>query len=200
MKLLSFSKNFTKKTTKRSEFVNFSSFSFPLTDLRNNYVSLSPQPGEDYRVGICGPSFAGPHYDPTNQPAGAANYSQRCTPKTPEGCEIGDLTGKLGAVNVAAIPAPYATDSFFFTDSRLNLTGFQGVVNRSVVVHIAEGGSNRLSCAPLVEAENLTLTAYPIGGQPLAIISQYSRYQNTIISLGSLPCELGGKRERKEEG
>ncbi|CAI8031417.1 hypothetical protein GBAR_LOCUS17832 [Geodia barretti] len=154
---------------------------------RHNWHIHRDRPGEDYRVGICGPSFAGPHYDPTNQPAGAANYSQRCTPKTPEGCEIGDLTGKLGAVNVAAIPAPYATDSFFFTDSRLNLTGFQGVVNRSVVVHIAEGGSNRLSCAPLVEAENLTLTAYPIGGQPLAIISQYSRYQNTIISLGSLP-------------
>ena len=139
---------------------------------------------------MCGSDSAGPHYDPTDQPAGAGGYSERCTPQTPEGCEIGDLTGKLGTVNVAARPAPYKEDSFFFTDSRLNLTGFQGAVDRSVVVHIAERGPGRLSCAPLVQAENLTLTAYPIGGQPLAIISQYSRYQNTIISLGSLPCEL----------
>ena len=138
---------------------------------------------------MCGPEAAGPHYDPTNQVAGSPGYSTRCTPPTPTGCEVGDLTGKLGTVDVAARPAPYNSEAFFFTDSFLNLTGFQAVVDRSVVVHVANRGAPRLSCAPLVQAENITLTAYPVGGQSLAIISQYSRFQDTRISLGALPCE-----------
>ena len=150
----------------------------------------SPQPTETYRIGDCGPERAGPHYDPTDQDATSAGYSERCRSNTPVGCEVGDLTGKLGTVNVAALPAPYNMDAFFFTDSLLNLTGVQAVIGRSVVVHVPDRGPPRLACAPLVQAENLTLLSYPLGGV-LATISQYSRYQDTIISLGDLPCELG---------
>ena len=124
--------------------------------------------------------------------AGSDDYSDRCRPETPMGCEIGDLAGKLGTINVAAKPAPYNQDAFFFTDSFLNLTGFQAVIGRSIVVHVPDQGALRIACAPLVEAENLTVTAlYPIGGSSLATFSQYSHYQDTAISLGTLPCEFG---------
>lgn len=40
----------------------------------------------------------------------------------------------------AATPANYATDSFFFTDTFLNLTGVFAVEGRSVVIHEANRG------------------------------------------------------------
>ena len=144
------------------------------------------QPNEDYRVGVCGPDQAGPHYDPQMAIAGSPGYGERCSFETPEGCEIGDLTGKLGTIDVAATPGDYSNDAFFFTDSYLNLTGFQEIIGRSIVVHIPDRGPDRLGCAPLVEAETITLTTK---SSPLATISQYSPYQNTIITLGDLPCK-----------
>ena len=144
---------------------------------------------EDYRVGAC--ASAGPHYDPTGANASSPGYGDRCTVDTPTGCEVGDLTGKLGIVNVSATPAPYSADAFFFTDFYLNLTGFQPVIDRSVVVHVPNTGAPRLGCAPLVEAENITLTGFRgTDGFPLANISQYSRYQDTIVSVGFLPSKM----------
>ena len=48
----------------------------------------------------------------------------------------------------AATPADYATDSFFFTDTFLNLTGVFAVEGRSVVIHEANRGEyvSRVSC------------------------------------------------------
>ena len=143
---------------------------------------------EDYRIGAC--AAAGPHFDPTGANASSPGYNARCTPETPKACEIGDLTGKLDTINVAARPANYSTDAFFFTDTYLNLTGFRAIIDLSVVVHDPEKAAPRLSCAPLVEAENITLTAFRSkDGDPLATISQYSRYQDTLISLEYLPSE-----------
>ena len=85
----------------------------------------------------------------------------------------------------------YSTDAFFFTDFYLNLTGFQPVIDRSVVVHVPNRGAPRLGCAPLVEAENITLTGFRgKDGFPLANISQYSRYQDTVVSVGFLPSKM----------
>ena len=134
---------------------------------------------------------AGPHYDPEGADATSEGYSDRCSPETPKGCEIGDVTKKLATIDVAAQPYEYSEKSFFFTDSYLNLTGTYPIINRSVVVHVAERGGPRLSCAPLVEAETLFLVAVSSGGSyVLANVSQYSRYQKTDVSLGYLPSMM----------
>jgi Cu/Zn superoxide dismutase len=156
------------------------------TTLDHNWHIHDRLPMEDYRVGMC--ASAGPHYDPTGANASSPGYNTSCTVQTPMMCEVGDLTGKLGTVNVPAQPAPYSTNAFFFTDFYLNLTGFQPVIGRSVVVHVPNRGAPRLGCAPLVEAENITLMGFRgNGGLPLANISQYSRYQDTRVSIGFLP-------------
>ena len=62
------------------------------------------QPGEEYHLGDCDISNegnVGPHYDPTgNGPTSRPGYSTDCTPDTPSGCEIGDLTGKHARINI----------------------------------------------------------------------------------------------------
>lgn len=63
-------------------------------------VLITIQPGEEYRVGDC--TAIGPHYDPTGMgPTNATGYSANCTPDTPIGCEVGDLTGKHDTVDVS---------------------------------------------------------------------------------------------------
>lgn len=120
--------------------------------------------------------------------ASSEGYAERCTPDTPTMCEIGDLTGKLDIVNVSNSPSPYSEQAFFFTDTYLNLTGTYQVINRAIVVHVPDRGAPRTSCAPLVEAENITLEAFRRRGQPsLATFSQYSRFQRTQVFLGTLP-------------
>lgn len=67
-------------------------------------IPFSMQPSDDtYRVGMC--SSVGPHYDPTgNGPTNRDGYNVSCTPDTPDGCEIGDLTGKHDTINISGEP------------------------------------------------------------------------------------------------
>ena len=42
-----------------------------------------------------------------------------------------------------ASPAPHSNEAFFFTDTYLNLTGANAVINRSVVIHVANRGEEK---------------------------------------------------------
>lgn len=44
--------------------------------------------------------------------------------------------------SLLATPSPYNTNSFFFTDNFLNLTGENPVINRSVAIHEADRGKS----------------------------------------------------------
>ena len=62
------------------------------------------QPGEEYRIAYCNITAGGnvgPHFDPTgNGPTNRIDYPTNCTPDMPDGCEVGDLTGKHARIDI----------------------------------------------------------------------------------------------------
>lgn len=101
----------------------------------------------------CAP--AGGHFNPYNTST-ASIYSRDCTPFNVLRCELGDLSAKMFTIEIP----PYRVKGnghepdigkFFGTDIDLPLCGPVSVVNRSVVVHVADFGPQRLACSTVIE-------------------------------------------------
>ncbi|XP_053381588.1 uncharacterized protein LOC123557821 isoform X2 [Mercenaria mercenaria] len=92
---------------------------------------------------------AGPHYNPYSVFLDG-DYASMCNPGNPFRCELGDLSGKHGKLNIRS-----AVDNrklkYFFSDMQLPLSGPQSVVGKSIVIHEANSGGGRLSCANVME-------------------------------------------------
>ncbi|XP_068213337.1 LOW QUALITY PROTEIN: uncharacterized protein [Palaemon carinicauda] len=70
-----------------------------------------------------------------------------------EAQEVGDLSNKWGAVTIPG-PVTSRTDlsagRYFWTDESLPLLGEGSVLNKAVVIHASDGGSERVACANIV--------------------------------------------------
>ena len=100
-------------------------------------------------------SAAGGHFNPYNTSTGSI-YSRDCTPFNVLRCELGDLSAKMFTIEIP----PYRVKAsgqepdigkFFGTDIDLPLCGPVSIVNRSVVVHVADFGPQRMACSTVIE-------------------------------------------------
>ncbi|OWF38323.1 Superoxide dismutase [Cu-Zn], chloroplastic [Mizuhopecten yessoensis] len=91
-------------------------------------------------------SSVGGHYNPYSVDLGG-NYGQQCNPNNQLRCELGDLSGKHGKLNVRTQLG--GKTRMFFTDTDLPLSGPNSVLGRSIVIHNANSGAPRLACANL---------------------------------------------------
>ncbi len=71
-------------------------------------------------------------------------------PDFPLRCEVGDMSGKHGRLSVGG-------KAFVFNDGHLPLSGdwFQSALGKSVVVHVPDGGGERMACANIEEERDI---------------------------------------------
>jgi len=67
-------------------------------------------------------------------------YDRQCTPASPLRCEAGDLSGRLGTIDLG-------DKRQVFVDSNLPLSGPQSALGRSLVIHGERGRVERYACA-----------------------------------------------------
>ena len=89
---------------------------------------------------------------------------------------VGNLSTRHGNLVVADRPDNYSDYAFFFHDSHLNLTGVNGVMGCSVMVH--RPNSIPLACAPLVKVEDLAIS---VSSKKFSA-SQSSRFGYTSVN------------------
>eukprot|EP00050_Salpingoeca_kvevrii_P016701 m.57838 g.57838 ORF g.57838 m.57838 type:complete len:744 (+) comp7106_c0_seq1:171-2402(+) len=86
---------------------------------------------------LCG--NAGGHYAPLGP------NQASCSPTNQTECEVGNLAGKNGPLTLGAVDANIG----YFNDIEVPLSGPYSVLGRSIVVHEANGGANKIGCATL---------------------------------------------------
>ncbi|XP_064382299.1 uncharacterized protein LOC135331162 isoform X2 [Halichondria panicea] len=98
------------------------------------HVHTLPVDQTAYPTVQCLSTMTGPHYDPFNA-NNDSNYNTRCTPNSPQLCELGDLFGKFGPIPAGGMLT--GVDS-----TGLALEGRYSIVGRSVVIHHHLDSSN----------------------------------------------------------
>lgn len=126
-------------------------------------------------MGNC--SEIGPHYNPLGVDVGDPNYATYCNPANISSCEVGDLSNKLGTIDIATDPGSpnYAA----WNDANLHRYDIAG---RSVAVHAAERGSPIIACAPLILFSSLQASAYRPPNPSLFSLTQPSPFDPTLVT------------------
>lgn len=95
-----------------------------------------PRPGGGF---TCNTTSVGSHYDPARPPKESAHYS--CNPAVPQDCYRGDMSGKLGLVNISSrLTGRDRSGDFTATD----------LTQRVIVIHAERGGSDMIACGQLL--------------------------------------------------
>ncbi|XP_068215953.1 uncharacterized protein [Palaemon carinicauda] len=67
-------------------------------------------------------------------------YDRECTPEFPLRCDVGDLSGRLGPIDIG-------DKRYVFVDRNLPLTGPHGIMNKAIIIHTENAGVDRFACA-----------------------------------------------------
>lgn len=127
--------------------LNYGTSSTTRTLNHNWHVHASPM-GNDMLNDTQRCQSVGPHYNPYSVQL-SGNYTTECNPDNPFRCELGDLSGKHGKLNIRTDLG--GMQRYFFTDMQLPLSGPQSIVGKSITIHDANAGAGRLSCADVKE-------------------------------------------------
>jgi len=123
-------------------------------------------------------SSAGPHYNPESIDMMADDYTTNCNPANISYCGVGDLSNKLGLLEIASDPGSVTQHAW--TDGNLHM---YDIVGRTVAIHMEERGEPIVVCAPLVPLAPIRANAYRPPDSSLFTLGQRSPYDATMVTL-----------------
>ncbi|XP_062566582.1 uncharacterized protein LOC134228900 isoform X1 [Saccostrea cucullata] len=88
------------------------------------------------------------HYNPYQVDL-EGNYASQCSSSNPLRCEVGDVANKHGNIDIGT--SAEGKQRYFFTDVDLPLSGPLSIIGKSVVIHGANKGGERMSCGNIYE-------------------------------------------------
>ena len=144
-------------------YIRFTQLDNGTIEIRTNFMSLPlssafPYHVHNYPVDYrydpterCGAAYTGAHFDPTGRVVGSmGRYSEYCSQSNRTGCEEGDLSGKFGRLT-------NGTNTFW--DDNLSISGRNGILYRSIVIHRVVGMTTpRYACATIEPTTSLAST------------------------------------------
>jgi len=109
------------------------------------------------------------HWDPTGAAKDVTpdDYKKKCSSATPDGCEVGDLSGKFGLLDNSNFRQT-------FLDNQLPV---KDIIGRSVVVH--DSGGARWVCATIVKVDCATI----VDAATPAPILYYDPINNPVVTI-----------------
>ncbi|KAJ1522963.1 hypothetical protein ONE63_002100 [Megalurothrips usitatus] len=106
-----------------------------------------------------------PHFTQLADPRNDELYSQECSPETPLRCYTGDISGRIGPIDLGL-------SRKVFTDSNFPLEGKVSAMGRSIVILNKDFGPERFACAN-IEPDNDIVKYANIRKPPRFVVSQF---------------------------
>ncbi|XP_055586324.1 uncharacterized protein LOC129738996 [Uranotaenia lowii] len=156
-------------------------------------ITDSP-PGKDFYDWQNRCVSSGQVYNPQKVSLGNMNWEETCTSYSPELCRMGDLSNRLGTLDIAGAKVDSQRISRkMFVDQNLPLSGLASVVGRSVVIyhdHGPKARGERLACSIIGGYHRRKVVArdWYSNGDPLTIkgkleMIQQSEYDHTNVEV-----------------
>lgn len=140
------------------------------------------------------------HYNPYQVDL-SGSYTSMCSAENQFRCELGDLSGKHGKLTIRANDG--RSVKYFFSDMQLPLSGPQSIVGKSIVIHEANSGGARLSCADIMLKKELSVgvnkwNAAIDGGSPTGSITFTQNALDFLSGMTSVEVDLSGLNSEVE--
>jgi len=146
----------------------------------------------DYTQGDC--ESIGSLFDPN----GVGTESPDCSPSNIASCAVGDLSSKLGTIEVSGNPVSGGINAW--TDGNLFNYNISGL---NVGLRVRDGGATLLACAPIVELIEHRASAELSGsrqGGSISQISQFTVSQQSPFDSTMLSGDIGASYTINDDG
>ncbi|XP_055533520.1 uncharacterized protein LOC129723361 [Wyeomyia smithii] len=141
---------------------------------------------------------AGAIYNPQKASFGTQSWEEKCTVSSLELCRVGDLSSRLGTLEIAGNKADSQRISRkMFVDQNLPLSGASSVLGRSVVIyddHGPQARGERLACSVIGGYHRRKVVArdWYSNGDPLTIKGKLEMVQQSEYELTNTEVDFKG--------
>ncbi|XP_017889745.1 uncharacterized protein LOC108630767 [Ceratina calcarata] len=137
---------------------------------------------------VAGGYMWNPYFTQLADPLNDQLYRQECGPDLPLRCYVGDLSGRLGPIDIGL-------KRQVFSDSNFPLGGPISAIGRSIVVFDADFGSNRYACAN-IEPENDIVKYTNIRKPPRFVVAQFLEDIRKIMGIPDWMLSIDNRKTK----
>ncbi|KAF4521582.1 hypothetical protein B566_EDAN001302 [Ephemera danica] len=130
-----------------------------------------------------------PYFTQLADPFNDELYRQQCAPENPYRCHVGDLSGRLGTIDLGGKRQS-------FTDINLPLEGVHSALGKSIVIYTKERGSERYACAN-IEPDNDIIKYANIRKPPRFEVSQFLDRVREVMGLPEWMLTIDNRKTKE---
>ncbi|KZC13221.1 hypothetical protein WN55_05919, partial [Dufourea novaeangliae] len=129
-----------------------------------------------------------PYFTQLADPLNDDLYKQECGPDLPLRCYVGDISGRLGPINIGL-------ERQVFTDSNFPLGGSISAMGRSIIIFDQSFGSNRFACAN-IEPNNDIVKYANIRKPPRFVVAQFLEDVRKIMGIPEWMLSIDNRKTK----
>ncbi|XP_050553803.1 uncharacterized protein LOC118270440 isoform X1 [Spodoptera frugiperda] len=133
-----------------------------------------------------------PYFTQLADPLNHDLYNQECGPDNPLRCDVGDLTNRLGPINIGS-------KRQMFMDSNFPLEGTVSAVGRSIVIFGPERSPERFACAN-IEPDKDIIKYVNIMKPPRFVLGMFLEEMRRVMGVPPWMMSLDARRTRTLHG
>ncbi|XP_076244983.1 uncharacterized protein Rsod [Calliopsis andreniformis] len=129
-----------------------------------------------------------PYFTQLADPLNDDLYKQECGPDLPLRCYVGDVSSRLGPINIGL-------ERQIFTDSNFPLGGSVSAMGRSIIIFDKNFGNNRFACAN-IEPDNDIVKYANIRKPPRFVVAQFLEDVRKVMGIPEWMLSIDNRKTK----
>ncbi|KAK2588649.1 hypothetical protein KPH14_006415 [Odynerus spinipes] len=129
-----------------------------------------------------------PYFTQLADPLNEDLYKQECGPALPLRCHVGDISSRLGSIDIG-------TERRVFTDPNFPLDGPVSAMEKSIVIMDQDGGGNRFACAN-IQPDNDIVKYANIRKPPRFVVTQFLEDVRKVMGIPEWMLSIDSRKTK----